>query len=246
MIIILTDFGNSEYVGSMKLKIKDICLEAEIIDLCNHITPQSVKEGAWILFNNYAGKESKIFLCVVDPGVGTERQALAVKTTNHFFVGPDNGLLWTSINEDGIVKVVQLPIDGASNTFHGRDVFAPAAAMLEKGVPIEKLGPETTIKEKLEFYREGRKGEIVKIDSFGNIVTNLPHTGVLKYQVKTGSKSLLLPFFPNYSSAPDNELFLIQGSANTLEISIKNGSAQNLMNQKIGDKLEIKRLSHSA
>lgn len=239
MIVILTDFGNSEYVGAMKLKIKDIYPDAEILDLCNHVTPQSVKEGAWILYHNYAGSESKIYLCVIDPGVGSERQALTVKTTHHYFVGPDNGLLWPSIKDDGLVKAVALPVEDASKTFHGRDVFAPAAALLEKGYPWEKLGTETEIRETLEFYREGRNGEIVKIDFFGNIVTNLPHTGVQKYSVKTESNKLCLSFCSTYASAPEDELFLIEGSSNSLELSIKDDSAQAVLNQKIGDKIRI-------
>ena len=239
MIVILTDFGNSEYVGTMKLKIKDICPDAEILDLCNHVTPHAIKEGAWILYHNYAGSESKIYLCVIDPGVGSERQALAVKSTHHYFVGPDNGVLWPSIKDDGLVKAVALPIGDASKTFHGRDLFAPAAALLEKGYPLEKLGTETEIKEKLEFYREGRDGEIVKIDSFGNIVTTLPHTDAEKYKVITESNELSLSFYSTYASAPEDKLFLIEGSNNSLEISIKNGSAQAVLNQKIGNKIRI-------
>jgi len=101
MIILLTDFGQSEYVGVMKAVIYSINKDAKIVDLCHDISPQKTIEASWVLKNNYKYfPEGATFCCVVDPGVGTERKALAVKTTGYYFVAPDNGLLWETLKEN--------------------------------------------------------------------------------------------------------------------------------------------------
>ena len=241
MIAILTDFGNSEYLGVMKGVIYSVNENSKIVDLYNFINPQNVKEGAWILCNNckYFPKNT-IFLCVVDPGVGSKRQCLAVKTKNYFFVGPDNGLMYKAAAEDKIIYVAKLPTKYASMTFHGRDVFAKAAAMLEKGIKIENLGKKTSIKSKMDFYLKGSLGEIVRIDYFGNIITNLSSLGKNAYNVKAKNFSQKLYFYRTYAKAPPKKIFLVKGSSNTLEVSIKNSSASKKLKLKAGDKIEIK------
>lgn len=240
MIVILTDFGHSEYVGVMKGIICSINGNSKIIDLCNFVSYQNIKEGAWILYKNYKYfPKNSIFLCVVDPGVGGKRQCLAVRTKNYFFVGPDNGLMYKAASEDGIVKAVGLPAKNASMTFHGRDVFAKAAAKLEKGAKIEQLGKSAAMKTKIEFYLNGREGEIVRIDNFGNIITNLSSLDKSIYQVKAKNFSKKLAFYKAYYEAPPNKLFLIKGSSDTLEISVKNSSASGRLRLKVGDKIEI-------
>ncbi len=240
MIAILTDFGYSEYLGVMKGVIYSINKDTKIIDLYNFVSPQNVKEAAWVLYNNYKYfPKNTIFLCVVDPGVGGKRQCLAIKTKNYFFVGPDNGLMYKAAAEDKVIEAVQLPIKNASMTFHGRDVFAKAAAQLEKGIKIEKLGQKTIIKTKLDFYLKGREGEVVKIDNFGNIITNLNSLHKSSYNMKTKNFNQNLSFYETYEYAPQNKLFLIEGSSNTLEISIKNSNASKELNLKIGDKIRI-------
>ena len=241
MIAILTDFGNSEYLGIMKGVIYSICQNAKITDLYNNITPQNIKEGAWILLNNYKFfPKNTIFLCVVDPGVGSERNSLAIKTKNYFFIGPDNGLMYLAITDDKIEKAVKLSEKGALLTFHGRDVFAKAAAMLENKKNIEELGEKTSIKEKLIFHLDKRNGEVVRIDCFGNIITNLPPLEAEEYEITSGKIKKRLRFYKTYADAPDNELFLITGSNNTLEISIKNKKANKKLRLKPGDKIEIR------
>ena len=240
MIVILTDFGHSEYLGVMKGVIYSIKKNTKIVDLSNFVTHHNIKEGAWILYKNYRHfPENTIFLCVVDPGVGGRRQCLAIKTRNYFFVGPDNGLMYKAALEDKIVDAVKLPVKNASMTFHGRDVFAKAAAMLEKGVKIELIGKKTTIKTKLDFHIEGREGEVVRIDNFGNIITNLSSLNKKSYKVKTGHFNQKLSLYKTYESAPLNKLFLIKGSSGTLEISVKNSKASKRLRLKVGDKIEI-------
>lgn len=240
MIVVLTDFGHSEYLGVMKGVIYSIKKNTKITDLSNFVSHHSIKEGAWILYKNYRHfPKNAIFLCVVDPGVGSRRQCLAVKTRNYFFVGPDNGLMCKAAVEDKIIAAVKLPVKNASATFHGRDVFAKAAAMLEKGVKIELLGKKTAIKTKLDFHLKGREGEVVRIDNFGNIITNLSSLNKNLYKVKVRNFNKKLNFYKTYESALPNKLFLIKGSSGTLEISIKNSKASKKLSLKAGDKIEI-------
>lgn len=240
MIVVLTDFGNAEYVGVMKGVIYSINENSRIVDLYNFVNPQSIKEAAWILYKNYKYfPRNSVFLCVVDPGVGSKRQCLAVKTKNYFFVGPDNGLMHKAAAEDGILEAVKLPVKNASMTFHGRDVFAKAAAMIEKEKEIELLGGKTSMKIRLDFHLKGRQGEVVRIDNFGNIITNLSHLDKNSYKVKAKNFSRELRFYSNYESAPSGKLLLTNGGYGTLEISMKNSSAYKKLRLKIGGRIEI-------
>jgi S-adenosylmethionine hydrolase len=117
----------------MKAVIYTINPEARITDLCHNISAQNIIEAAWILKNSYRFfPQGTIFCCVVDPGVGTERKAVAVKTNDYYFLAPDNGLLWETLTGQKIVDIRRLPVpEDAGRTFHGRDVFAKAAANID-------------------------------------------------------------------------------------------------------------------
>jgi len=240
MIILLTDFGQSEYAGVMKGVIYSIAHDARIVDLCHNISPQSIIEASWLLKNNYKYfPEGATFCCVVDPSVGTERKAVGVKTDKYYFVGPDNGLLWETLAEQKIIDIREIAIPGdASRTFHGRDVFAKAAANIDSG-NFETIGEKISEIEKLELYQKDREGIVVRIDRFGNIVTNLAKQKKDKYSVKIAEKEYTMRYCPNYHTAKEDELFLIEGSNNTLEISLKNGSANDKLDVKTGEKIKI-------
>jgi len=240
MIVLLTDFGQSEYVGVMKGVIYSIACKAKIVDLCHSIRSQNIVEASWLLKNNYKYfPKGATFCCVVDPGVGTERKALGVKTRNWYFVGPDNGLLWETLKEQNIINIRQITIPrDASRTFHGRDVFAKAAANIDLG-KFETIGERIKEIQKLELYKDGREGIVVRIDRFGNIVTNLTKQEKDKYSVVIGEKKYTMRYCPNYYAAKENELFLIEGSNNTLEISLKNGNADDKLHVKTGAKIKI-------
>ncbi|MHC4603088.1 MAG: SAM hydrolase/SAM-dependent halogenase family protein, partial [Planctomycetota bacterium] len=226
MIVLLTDFGQSEYIGVMKGVIYSIANETKIVDLCHSVSPQSIIEASWLLKNNYKYfPEGTTFCCVVDPGVGTERKAVGVKTEKYYFVGPDNGLLWETVIEQKLIDIRQIPVpEEASQTFHGRDVFAKAAANIDTG-NFETIGEKISDIEKLELYQKDREGIVVRIDRFGNIVTNLAKQEKDKYSVEITEKKYTMRYCPNYDTAEEDELFLIEGSNNTLEISLKNGNA---------------------
>ncbi len=240
MIVLLTDFGQSEYVGVIKGVIYRIHAEARIVDMCHAVTPQGIVEASWILKNSYKYfPAGAIFCCVVDPGVGTERKALAIRTADYYFVAPDNGLLWETLAEQEIVETRVIPIpENSSRTFHGRDVFARAAAEIALG-RFEQLGPTTERIEVLELYRNAREGIVVRIDRFGNIITNLPAEDKRAYSVRVSEQQWKMNFYRTYKAAPDDELFLIEGSCGTLEISIKNASANARLRLKTGQRIEI-------
>jgi S-adenosylmethionine hydrolase len=240
MIVLLTDFGQSEYVGVMKAVIYNIASDAKIVDLCHDISPQNIIEASWLLKNNYKYfPEGATFCCVVDPGVGTERKALAVKTKNFFFVAPDNGLLWETLKQKNIIDIRQIPVPmDASRTFHGRDVFAKAAANMDLG-NFDDVGEIIKEVRILELYQNQREGIVVRIDRFGNIITNIPNLDKDKYSVGISGKKFVMNYYPSYDSAKEDELFLIEGSCNTLEISRKNGSANDKLNVKAGAKTKI-------
>jgi len=240
MIVLLTDFGDSEYVGVMKGVIYSINCDARIVDLCHSISPQNIIEGSWILKNNYKYfPKGATFCCVVDPGVGTERKAVGAKTEGYFFVGPDNGLLWETLKEQRIIDIREIGVPpGASRTFHGRDVFAKAAANIDSG-NFETIGEKIKEIEKLELYKKGREGIVVRIDRFGNIITNLGRQDKDKYSVVINQKEYMMGYCPNYAIAKEDELFLIEGSNSTLEISLKNGSANDKLHIKKGERIKI-------
>jgi len=239
MIITLTDFGNTEYLGVMKGVILSTNENARITDLYNNILPQNIIQGSWILYKNYRFfPKGSVFLCVVDPGVGSSRKAIAIKTKDYYFVGPDNGLMYPAANNNTIQKIYKLPTEDAHPTFHGRDVFAKYAALIDKHSLIS-----TTITDrikKLDFLLYERQGIVVNIDNFGNIITNIP---IIKnktsYAVKFQRKTLKLPFFKTYSLSGSKNLFLTESSYNTLEIAINGGSASYKLVLKIGDKITI-------
>ncbi len=236
MIVLLTDFGQSEYVGVMKAVICSIDPDAKIVDLCHDIRPQNVIEASWILKNNYKYfPKGAAFCCVVD----TERKALAVKTADYFFVAADNGLLWETLKRERPIDIRQIPIPAdASRTFHGRDVFAKAAANINLG-RFDRLGEKISELKKLQLYRNGREGIVARVDRFGNIITNLPKLDKDTYCVQIAGKTYQMKFYPTYRAAEAGELFLIEGSSNTLEVSLKNASANDKLQTEPGTKIKI-------
>jgi len=241
MIAFLSDFGQSEYVGMVKGVIHSLNAASTVIDITHAIAPFSVRQGAWSLLQSYHFfPKNTVFLAIVDPGVGSDRKAIVIETRHYFFVGPDNGILYPAAKEDGIISRIVLSIPKqSSRTFHARDVFAKAAAQLDQGKSTQSLGTKIKDVWHLSFYLKDRGGEIVTIDCFGNIITNLPSLHKKKYHVSSPSINSELAYYDTYNASKENELFLITGSSNTLEISMKEGNASKKMNLNIGDKITI-------
>jgi S-adenosylmethionine hydrolase len=258
VIALLTDFGLKDpYVGVMKGVILSVNPDARIIDLSHDLPSQGVLEAYFLLANTYRYfPKGTIFLSVVDPGVGTDRAILAVETDKYVFLAPDNGLLGF-LEKDGAVRRIfrvtnrKYFLEPVSNTFHGRDIFAPAAAYLSQDVDLEELGEETKTMQRIEApaprtTREGViVGEVATIDRFGNLVTNIPGSRLGPQddvQVRVG-KHLIRQFVRAYAEGKKGKAFAIVGSTGNLEIAVNQGNAQKLTGAKVGDAVRVNHLN---
>jgi S-adenosylmethionine hydrolase len=185
IITLITDFGTADgYVGTMKGVMLEIAPQAHLVDITHEIAPQDVRQAAYILYTAYPFFASRtIHLVVVDPGVGSARLPIAVRLSHGTFVGPDNGVFSYVMAEESVETVVELAsgryrLPSVSQTFHGRDIFSPAAAHLAAGVPIEELGPVvpnpiTLPLPRLEIGPRHIRGEVLHTDHFGNVITSI-------------------------------------------------------------------------
>ena len=236
-IVLLTDFGlQDHYVGVMKGVILSRVPEATFVDLTHEVSPQGVREGAYLLAVSYRYfPVGTIFLAVVDPGVGTERRALVIRTEAHFFVGPDNGLFTLVLKrsrtaEIRAVEVERFRLPEASFTFHGRDLFAPVAAEVLSGRPFEEFGPKISDPVLLEFPEPepvpgGLRVPVLKADRFGNLILNLPAETLSGRRFRVVVEGRRVPFVRTYAEAPEGEPLALIGSDGFLEIAVNQGSA---------------------
>lgn len=242
IITLLTDFGlEDNFVGVMKGVILGINPVARIVDITHNVRPQDIMSAAFLLKGSYRFfPKGTIHLVVVDPGVGSKRKAIIVKTMDYYFVGPDNGVLSIALSE--IEKIINITnekyfLKSVSNTFHGRDVFAPVAGYLSKGVQLERFGREVREYKKLDIPKvKAGKGQIIYIDRFGNLVTNIPKGVSGKIQFKGISIDKISS---SYAEVEIGMPLAIFGSFGNLEISIREGSARDYFHAKIGDEVRI-------
>lgn len=261
-IALLTDFGlRDHYVGSIKGVILGINPKATVFDITHDIKPQNIREGAFVLHSVYLVlPKGTIVVAVVDPGVGSERQAICVKTSRGFLIAPNNGILSMVLADVKEFEVRAMVSDcyfrkPISATFHGRDIFSPAAAWLSKKNIFRQLGPMLPISKLHRFSipiaihsHHSVKGEIIYLDHFGNAMTNitkhdLKHPAHVKLiiLVKGKYKVNLKPFF---GAGKSGELFAVWNSSNRLELAIKEGSAEKQYQLKVTDPVVVK-FSHN-
>ncbi|MET1159912.1 MAG: S-adenosyl-l-methionine hydroxide adenosyltransferase family protein [Thermoprotei archaeon] len=264
IIALLTDFGYRDpYVGVMKAVIKSINPFAEIIDLTHGITRQDYYEAAvTLMVSAKYFPRGTIFVCVVDPGVGSERRAIVIETTNYFLVGPDNGCLSLLAENDGIKRVYDVSnslfrLREVSHTFHGRDVFAPIAAYLSLGYSPTILGreiPPNSIKKielaPVEITDNGFKASVLYIDIFGNIMTNATKEVLEKLGWKQGDilsiefnekPGVLCKLVPSFSHVKKGEYACYINSWGYFEIAINMGNAARELGVKKGLSLTIRK-----
>jgi S-adenosylmethionine hydrolase len=230
-IALLTDFGTRDpYVAAMKGVIVSRC-SAPVIDLSHEIAPFDVWEAAFFLRDVVPyWPAGTIFVCVVDPGVGTSRRIIAVESDGRIFLAPDNGLLHFVRGDAWEVKDESLFLADGSTTFHGRDRFAPVAAALASGTRIDDLGPRVDDRIQLDYA----PGCIIRIDRFGNCITDIarpaaPFAVMVRHQRIDDLRT-------TYSG---EGAFVIIGSTGCVEISVANGSAASLLHLSRGDRVTI-------
>lgn len=253
IIALLTDFGTKDYfVGALKGVILSINSEAKIIDITHEIEPQNIQSAGFTLASCYQNFPPKtIFVSVVDPGVGSKRRVILVETEKYYFIAPDNGLLSLVLVNEVNYRVFQLTNpkffrQPVSQTFHGRDVFAPVAAWLSKGISPGEFGKEITdlvVNDSLTPNRVSAnqiEGQIIHIDNFGNLVTNLKKKDLPeKFSLQINEK-IITKHQTFFAEAEINNLFSIWGSAGYLEIVAYLNSAKDLLKVKIGERVLVK------
>jgi len=263
VIALMTDFGIGDGdVGVMKGVIAGITPDAHIIDITHNIGPQNVSSGAWILATSYRYfPKNTVFVCVVDPGVGSTRGAIALHAGDWYFVGPDNGLFSYVMSEQTIHAAVLLTnasyhLPTISSTFHGRDIFAPTGANLARGLTgvFFELGPsvDPATLSRLEVGRVVRDGttinaHIIHVDNFGNLITSIPLNVVPELytasQVKIVFKDTgiiveqLRQFF---AEGPDEgQAFIYGDSSGYVGIAVRNGNAAKTLGVPLGAPLVL-------
>ena len=254
VITLLTDFGYQDgYVGIMKGVIAGLCPTAKVIDLTHAISPQNIAAARFTLLNAYAYfPPGTIHTVVVDPGVGTERRAIAVQTPDGYLVGPDNGVLSGVIDQAGPIAVVALTnpqywrTTDPSTTFHGRDVFAPVAAHLAAGIPLSALGtaiaPESLVKITLPtptMTETSAIGHVQHIDHFGNIITTLPATVAHQQSWQMQVGEIDIPLCRTYGEVPIGQALALVGSHGWVEIAVNGNSAQQRFRLAVGDTVQL-------
>jgi S-adenosylmethionine hydrolase len=241
IITLTTDFGNKDhYVGSMKGVIYTINPDVTITDITHEIPAHDIFSAAFTLrgFIKYFPKET-IHIVVVDPGVGSIRKPIVLEADEKFFVGPDNGVFTYVILESESFRAYEISnpeyfLSGVSFTFHGRDIFAPAAAHLSLGVPIGDLGkrlpdPFTLGIQEPEIGGEEIIGEVIYEDTFGNLITNIPGSMVDSNCRIYVCDILINGVCKSYSEVPEGELLAVIGSSGFLELSVNRGRASDLI-----------------
>ena len=256
IITLTTDFGLKDpYVAEMKAAILSIISDAVIVDVSHEIEKFNIRMGAYVLASASPHfPKGTVHVAVVDPGVGTRRRSLLIQTKQGFFVGPDNGVLLLAVERQGITSIreitnTKLMLQQVSRTFHGRDVFAPAAAHLANGLPPAEVGPEIRDVKKPEFSKvkcaKGTlTGEVLHIDRFGNIITNVSKEELANINIKdclnVASKcKVTLKFGKTYAEAKPKEALALIGSHGYVEIAVNQGSAAEKFNAKPGDKIKL-------
>ena len=259
IITLTTDFGTSDaYVGIMKGVIFGINPDVQVVDLTHAIPPQDIHEAAFTIYSahRYFPKNA-IHTIVVDPGVGTDRQAIVCEIEGTCFVCPDNGVLsyvlrYTGNKTESAMNAVAIQnanyfLPEISDTFHGRDIFAPVAAHLSLGVPLTNIGP--SVQDLVEFpiltpqvSKNRIVGHIIKLDRFGNAITNISESTLTAeasaYEIRVGS-TRLTRLNRAYAESTVGEPLAIIGSLGVLEIAINGGSAEVSLGLKWGDVVEI-------
>jgi len=255
IITLTTDFGDRDhFVAAMKGVILSILPSAEIVDICHNVTPFEVAEAGFVIAQAYPYFPRRtVHVVVVDPGVGTLRRPILVEAAGQYFVGPDNGV-FSMIYDRHPHKVRHITarqffLPHVSNTFHGRDIFAPVAAHLRRGVAPSKFGRLIRDYLRSDFFKPVRTGKrfwsgrVLKVDRFGNLITNLsfeeiPDLARRPFQITVGLRTIDR-MVRTFAEAPPGELVVIPGSSGFLEIAMNQKSAAEELKCSAGSPVEL-------
>lgn len=244
LIAITTDFGDDFASAQLRAILSSLHYTGQLIE--NHgVRPYSILEGAFqILTLSKFTPSNTVHVGVVDPGVGSDRKGIVIKTDKFYFVGPNNGILFPAAYKNRIISVWQLQelkiSKEISNTFHGRDVFIKVAAYLAKGKHPESFGSlrgPISIIEKIDF----KAGQVLHIDSYGNIKVHWPRKINIgeKLLIKIGNRRLIFSIVTTFSDVQPGKPLALLGSSNTLELAVNLGSAEKLFKTQVGNLINI-------
>jgi S-adenosylmethionine hydrolase len=243
IITLLTDFGTRDsYVAEMKAVLASQAHPAQLVDITHHVPPGDVRVAQYLLARVWPRfPQGSVHLVVVDPGVGTKRRALAAGAAGHFFVAPDNGIL-TSLPSDA--RFVELPVPaGAAPTFHGRDLFAPAAAELANGTALTHLGHPIAdpVRSPLPVPRKDGAswvGVVIYVDRFGTLVSNIPGDAVAPgAHVKVGEREVVTS--RTFGDVARGDVVAFVGSGGTVEIAVRDASAAGVLGLGVGAEVRV-------
>ncbi len=260
-ITLLTDFGDRDgYVGAMKGVIASLAPNVPVIDICHAVPPQDLLHAGltWRSTVRFFPRGS-VHVGVVDPGVGTARRILAFDALGSVFLAPDNGFIGMVLQKREIRRVIAVQnhryfLPEISSTFHGRDIFAPVAARIATGLELESLGRAVRSYRRQTLPRPRRRrlpprsakgprmveerGEVIYVDRFGNVVTNIPHReGDRLKRMETARSHRFNRIEPTYGSVPRGTALLLVGSLGFLEIAVNRGSAAGDLDLRRGDRV---------
>lgn len=259
-IALITDFGEEDfYVGATKGAMLSVNPEANIVDITHYIPKHDIRTASFIIANAAETfPEGSIFIAVIDPGVGTKRRCISLRTENGlYFIGPDNGVFTLPAEKFGVDEVREvsnreLMMSDVSSTFHGRDIMAPVGAHLSIGTEFSRVGPEIKDMELLEIESpkiSGGKiqGKILRIDDFGNLVTNVKEDLIKElggpgttFKIQIEGEELEVPFVETFGEVPKGEKLCYLGSANLLEIAKNQENLADGLNLEKEDELNIR------
>ena len=262
IITLTTDFGTKdEYVGLMKGTILSINPSVIIVDITHQIDSQDIVQAAYSIYSAFSYFPAKtVHLIVVDPGVGTARNLLALETREQIFIAPDNGVLTLLFEEEDITSLVCITnpnffLIEVSATFHGRDIIAPVGAHISRGIKLKKLGAEIGLRDVIHLddikacIRENGElsGKIVAIDHFGNLISNINSKKLTEFTQTNQKKEfrfhigshVIIGLSKTYASVPPKAPVALIGSRGYLEIAVNQGNAGLFFNAKKGDTVRV-------
>jgi len=253
IVSLLTDFGLADaYVGELKGVLLAHNADARFVDITHAVDPQSVTQASWLLAHAWRRfPDGTTHVAVVDPGVGTARRILVAEDGGHAFLAPDNGLLGPVLSAGARVFALdqeRFALDGASHTFHGRDLFAPAAAALAAGLSPREMGEPLDDWQRAAFpaaeeRADGWCTEVLHIDRFGNLITPFEVPAALRDEgpLQATACGRSMPFVSTYADVAMGDLLALLGSCGTLEISLRDGDARAALGAQIGDQVILGR-----